>query len=265
MLMQGKVVIISGIGPGLGIELALLAAREGAEAVVLAARTASKLADAAKQIADLNLGTKTLEVVTDIAKAEDCKNLVASTCAAFGRVDALVNSAYIPGKFSNWDKWDFDDWRKTLDVNLFGSLMLSREAARVMKDQPHRGAIVMVNSMVTRKTPGVQGGYATSKGALATATRALADDLAPYGIRVNSCLMGWMWGASVKKYVDGMVAATGATPEAVKQDIIKNIPMGFIPTDADCAKGCLFLVSDYAKVITGAALDINGGEYMPAG
>jgi NAD(P)-dependent dehydrogenase (short-subunit alcohol dehydrogenase family) len=263
MLMKDKVVIISGIGPGLGMELALLAANEGAKAVVLAARTAAKLSDAAQQIAALGLGTQTLEVPTDISKAEDCRQLVEKTVAAFGRVDALVNSAYVPGKFNQWDKWDFDDWRKTLDVNLFGSLMLAREAARVMKNQPERGAIVMVNSMVTRKTPGIQGGYATSKGALATATRALANDLAPYGIRVNSCLMGWMWGASVKSYVDGMAAATGVEPEAVKQGIIKDIPLGMMPTDAECAKGCLFLVSDYAKVITGASLDINGGEYMP--
>ncbi len=88
MLMQGKVVIVSGIGPGLGVELALLAAREGAQAVVLAARTASKLSDAAAQIAALGLGTKTLEVPTDIAKPEDCKNLIDKTVAAFGRIDA---------------------------------------------------------------------------------------------------------------------------------------------------------------------------------
>ena len=85
MLMKDKVVIISGIGPGLGVELALLAAREGAEAVVLAARTASKLSDAAAQIAGLGLGTRTLEVPTDIAKPEDCRNLIEKSVAAFGR------------------------------------------------------------------------------------------------------------------------------------------------------------------------------------
>ena len=265
MLMQDKIVIVSGIGPGLGMELALLAAREGAKAVVLAARTASKLTDAAAQIAALGFGTQTLEVPTDIAKQEDCKNLIDKTVAAFGRVDALVNSAYIPGRFGSWEKWDFEDWRKTLDVNLFGSLNLSREAARVMKDQPERGAIVMVNSMVTKEVIGVQGGYATSKGALATATRALAGELAPLGIRVNACFMGWMWGANVKGYVEGMAAKSGVEVNVIKKGIEKNIPLGLIPTDAECAKGCLFLVSDYAKVITGASLDINGGEYMSVG
>lgn len=265
MLMQGKVVIVSGIGPGLGVELALLAAREGAKAVVLAARTASKLSDAAAQIAALGLGTQTLEVPTDIARPEDCKNLIDKTVAAFGQVDALINSAYIPGKFGSWEKWDFDDWRKTLDVNLFGSMNLSREAARVMKDQPTRGAIVMVNSMVTKQVISAQAGYATSKGALATATRALAQELAPLGIRVNACFMGWMWGANVKGFVEGMAAKNGVDPAVVKKGFEKNIPLGEMPTDAECAKGCLFLVSDYAKVITGASLDINGGEYMSIG
>lgn len=265
MLMKDKVVIISGIGPGLGIELALLAAREGAKAVALAARTASKLSDASQQIAALGLGTQTLEVVTDIAKPEDCKNLIEKTVAAFGCVDALINSAYIPGKFGSWEKWDFDDWRKTMDVNVFGSLNLSREAARVMKDQPERGAIVMVNSMVTKNVISAQGGYATSKGALATATRALASELAPLGIRVNSCFMGWMWGANVKGFVEGMAAKSGVDASVVKKGFEKNIPLGEMPTDKECAKGCMFLVSDYAKVITGASLDINGGEYMSVG
>jgi len=265
MLMKNKVVIVSGIGPGLGVELALLAAQEGAKAVVLAARTESKLTDAAQQIAALNLGTKTLAVPTDISKADDCKNLIEKTVVAFGCVDALINSAYIPGKFGTWERWDFDDWRKAMDVNLYGSLMLSREAAKVMKEQPERGAIVMVNSMSTKKIVGAQAGYATSKAALATATKALAMELAPLGIRVNSCFMGWMWGASVKGYVDGMAAQTGADPAAIKKGIEKDIPLGEMPTDAECAKGCMFLVSDYAKVITGAALDINGGEYMSMG
>jgi NAD(P)-dependent dehydrogenase (short-subunit alcohol dehydrogenase family) len=102
---------------------------------VLAARTAAKLSDAAQQIAALNLSAQTLEVVTDISKAEDCKNLIEKTVVAFGRVDALINSAYIPGKFGTWERWDFDDWRKAMDVNFYGSLMLSREAAKVMKSQ----------------------------------------------------------------------------------------------------------------------------------
>lgn len=262
MLVKDKVIIISGIGPGLGVELALCAAREGAAAVVLAARTASKLSDAAKQIAALGLGTKTLEVPTDISNPEDCANLARKTHEAFGRIDGLVNSAYVPGSFGPWNKWKFDDWRKTLDVNLFGSLQLSREVASYMQEQGG-GAIVMVNSMVTRKVIGVQGGYATSKGALSVASRALATELAPLKIRVNTCFMGWMWGVNVKSYVDAAAPQMGITPEQMKAGIEKDIALGEMPTDKECAPPCIFLLSDQARVITGASLDVNGGEFMP--
>lgn len=266
-LMTGKVVVVSGIGPGLGVELALLAAREGAKGIVLAARTPAKLESAAEQIAalDLEVAVETLCIPTDIAKLEDCERLVKATNDRFGRIDALINSAYIPGGFGNWEKWDFADWKDTLDVNLFGSLQLSREAARVMKEQSEGGAIVMVNSMVMKKIIGAQAGYATSKGALSVATRALAEELAPYKIRVNTCYMGWMWGANVKAYVDGMAAKTNVDADVIKGGIEKQIPLGEMPTDKECAKGCMFLASDYAKVITGASLDINGGEFMPLG
>lgn len=264
MLLKGKVVIISGIGPGLGIELALCAAREGAKALVLASRTAGKLADASKQVKALGLGTETLEVVTDIAKVEDCDNLAKQAFDKFGCIDGLINSAYIPGSFGGWEKWKFDDWRKTLDVNLFGSLQLSRAVARYMKSQGG-GAIVMVNSMVTKRVIGNQAGYATSKGALTIASKALAAELAPLKIRVNSCYMGWMWGASVKTYCEMAAPAMNCKPEDIKKGIEKNIPLGEMPTDAECAPACIFLLSDYAKVIIGAQLDVNGGEYMPLG
>ena len=265
MLLKDKVIIISGIGPGLGIELALCAAREGAKALVLAARTASKLADAAQQVKALGLGTQCLEVVTDIAKAEDCENLAQKTVDAFGRIDGLVNSAYIPGSFGSWEKWKFDDWRKTLDVNLFGSLQLSRAVAKHMKKSGNGGAIVMVNSMVMKRVIGNQAGYATSKGALATASKALAMELAPLKIRVNTCFMGWMWGTSVQTYCNMAAPAMNCTPEDIKKGIEKNIPLGEMPTDKGCAPACIFLLSDHAKVITGAQLDVNGGEYMAMG
>jgi NAD(P)-dependent dehydrogenase (short-subunit alcohol dehydrogenase family) len=264
VLLKDKVVIISGIGPGLGIELALCAAREDAQALVLAARTASKLSEASKQVGALGLGTQVLEVPTDIAKPEDCENLAKQAMEKFGRIDGLVNSAYIPGGFGNWEKWKFDDWRKTLDVNLFGSLQLSRSVAKYMKQQ-RSGAIVMVNSMVTKRVIGNQAGYATSKGALTVAAKALAQELAPLKIRVNSCYMGWMWGASVKTYCEMAAPAMKCKPEDIKKEIEKNIPLGEMPTDAECAPACIFLLSDYAKAITGAQLDVNGGEYMPLG
>jgi NAD(P)-dependent dehydrogenase (short-subunit alcohol dehydrogenase family) len=125
-----------------------------------------------------------------------------------------------------------------------------------------QGAIVMINSLITKKPLPTQGGYAASKGALATATKILAKELGPKGIRVNSVFMGWMWGPPVEMYINYTAESMGVKPDEIIQGVTKDIPLGIIPDDSDCANAALFLISDLAKVITGANLDVNGGEFM---
>jgi NAD(P)-dependent dehydrogenase (short-subunit alcohol dehydrogenase family) len=128
-------------------------------------------------------------------------------------------------------------------------------------DAAGKGSIVFVNSMIQKKPLPTQSGYASSKGALTAAARMLAKELGPYGIRVNSTFMGWMWGPPVEGYVEYLVSQ-GRTREDVMGEITKDIPLGIIPDDADCANAVVFLASDLARVITGAQLDVNGGEMM---
>src|SRR5690606_11119835 len=150
MLLKDKVVIVSGIGPGLGQELALLVAREGASGITIAARTPAKLEASAKAIAELGLGTKVLQVPTDISDRGQCQALVAKTLESFGRIDVLINSAYNPGTFSPLENANLDGWRDAMEVNLFGTMNLSLEVIPHMKQQGG-GSIVMVNTMVTRR------------------------------------------------------------------------------------------------------------------
>lgn len=261
MLLENKVVIVSGIGPGLGIELAILAAKEGAK-VVLAARTASKLDDAEKAINDLNLGAQTLKVPTDITSVDDCKNLVEQTVNHFGTVDVLLNSAYNPGSMDLVCEADLEGWRTAVDVNLIGTMSLTQQVLPIMKKQ-RSGSVVMINTMASRKPMATQAGYAASKAALSAATVHLAQEVGRYNIRVNSAFMGWMWGPSVEGYFQFASANSGKSVDELKADVIKNIPLGAIPDDADCAKAAIFLASDYAAAVTGASLDVNGGEHMP--
>ncbi len=262
MLLKGKIVIVSGIGPGLGIELSTLAAQEGAAGVVVAARTPAKLEDAEKAIQTLGLDVPVLKVPTDVSDRDAAQALVHKTLERFGRVDVLVNSAYIPGNFTPVAEADLEDWRRTFDVNLFGTLNLSQAVVEPMKKQGG-GAIVMINTMVTRKPLPTQGGYAASKAALIAATSHLALELGAYNIRVNAAHMGWMWGPPVEHYLRGAAKQQGVALEVLKKEVEKNIPLGCIPEDADCAKAALFLASDYACAVSGACLDVNGGEYMP--
>lgn len=259
MILENKVSIISGIGPGLGQELAYAFAREGSD-VVLAARTESKLQQVAEEIARLWPGRRTLICPTDISDPAQTARLVEATIAEFGRIDCLVNSAYLPPPFTMFEDADFDAWRSSFDITVFGTLQLTQQVIPHMKSNGG-GSIVFVNSMIQKKTIPTQSGYATSKGALTVAARMLAKELGPLGIRVNSTFMGWMWGPPVESYVDYAVS-TGQDRDAVIADITKDIPLGIIPDDADCANAVAFLASDLARVITGAELDVNGGEMM---
>ena len=91
----------------------------------------------------------------------------------------------------------------------------------------------------------------------------LALELGQFNIRVNSCHMGWMWGPSVEGYFGWQSQTTGKSQDELIAEVTRNIPLGVIPDDGECAKAAVFLGSDYASVVTGAALDVNGGEYMP--
>ena len=262
MMLGNKVVVVSGIGPGLGQELSTLAAREGAAAVVLAARTASKLNTAEQEIRDLGMATPVLKVVTDISDAEQCQALAGKTVAEYGRIDVLFNSAYDPGSFGPIESANLDDWRRAMDVNFFGTMTLTQACIPAMK-VAGGGAIVMIATMVEHKPMATQGGYGASKSALRSATKHLALELGQYNIRVNSCHMGWMWGPSVEGYIAWQAQQTGKTQQELIAGITQNIPLGVIPDDADCAKAAVFFASDYACVVTGASLDVNGGEFMP--
>jgi NAD(P)-dependent dehydrogenase (short-subunit alcohol dehydrogenase family) len=263
MLLKDKVVVVSGIGPGLGIKLAIEAAREGAAGVVASARTAAKLDEAEARIREAGFKTPVLKIVNDITSREQCEALAKATVERFGRIDALVNSAYFHGDMDYASTANVDAWTAILETNLLGSLKLTQAVLPQMKQQK-QGAIVMINTMAARVVPPLgEAGYASSKGALAVAAKFLAKELGPFGIRVNTVHMGWMWGAPVEGYMNWQAQESGVPVENLIKQIASQIPIGRIPPDEECARAALFMVSDYASVVTGATLDVNGGHYMP--
>lgn len=262
-MLQGKIIVISGIGPGLGVKLAVEAARAGAAGLVVSARTASKLDDAEQRVKAVNPDCQVCKQVTDITDSNSCQALVDQAVATFGRIDGLVNSAFVHGAMDFAATADIDSWMEPMGTNLFGTLKLTQAVARQMQKQKD-GAIVMVNTMAVRKVPPVgEAGYAASKAALATSVKYLAKELGGDNIRVNTVHMGWMWGAPVQGYVQWQAEQSGVSVDDIKGQIAANIPLGIVPPDDECARSALFFVSDYARVVTGASLDVNGGEYMP--
>ncbi|MFA5938071.1 MAG: SDR family oxidoreductase [Sinimarinibacterium sp.] len=263
MLLKDKIVIVSGIGPGLGVKLAVEAAREGAKAIAVAARSTEKLDDAEARIRAVNATTAVLKCVTDITDRSQCEHLANATVAKFGRIDALVNSAFVHGAMDFVSNADLDSWHTVMNTNLMGTLRLTQAVLPQMKQQGG-GAIVMINTMAARVVPPLgEAGYAASKAALANAAKYLAKEVGQDNIRVNTIHMGWMWGAPVQGYFEWQAQEKKVSVESMKAKIAATIPLGRIPTDDECARAALFLVSDYASAVTGAALDANGGSYMP--
>jgi NAD(P)-dependent dehydrogenase (short-subunit alcohol dehydrogenase family) len=260
MMFKDKVVIVSGIGAGLGVELARIAAKEGAK-VAIGARTQAFLEQSAKEISDA--GGEVIWRRTDISENEDCKALAKAAVDKWGRIDALVNNAAKMEPFTSFEEADFEGWRAIANVNLFGSLQMAQACLPAMKKQG-KGYIVNVTSMAHRKPLPNQGGYASSKSGLEGATRHMALELGKYGIRVNTARMGWMDGPPVTGFLSKMAEDTGVDLKTIQAPIVQNIPLGMIPDDADCARAVLFLCTAWADAVSGAILDVNGGEYMPS-
>lgn len=262
MLLKDKIIIVSGIGPGLGIKLALEAAREGAYGLAIGARSADKLSEAEDQIKQVAPDCKVLACPTDITDRAQCDRLAEQALEGFGQVDALINSAFFHGDMDYASTADLDKWPEVMNTNLLGTLRLTQAVLPGMK-QRQCGSIVNINTMAARVVPPLgEAGYAASKAALANASKFLASELGPQGIRVNNIHMGWMWGAPVQGYMQWQSQETGVPVEDMVKQVASQIPLRRIPTDEECARAALFLASDYASAITGATLDVNGGHYM---
>jgi NAD(P)-dependent dehydrogenase (short-subunit alcohol dehydrogenase family) len=257
-LLSEKVAIVSGVGPGLGSQIAVALARNGAR-LAIGARSEQSLAGTEARIRAM--GGEALGVPTDITDRSQCEHLVERCVREYGRVDCLVNNAAAGYGHKSFQAADLDEWRQAMEVNLFGSLEMSQAALPAMKSAGG-GSIVFINTMNIHTAPPGQGAYTTSKGALLTAARVLAQELAPDGVRVNSVTPGWMWGPSLEEMFERAETELGASVEAQKKRVTSRIPLGFIPTDEDCAGCVVFLVSDLARAVTGHSLDVNGGEVM---
>ena len=257
MLLDGKTIVISGTGPGLGQALARLAAAEGAR-VVLGARNGGYLAEVAREVAES--GGEAIWRSTDVSQAEQCAELAAAAVQAYGAIDGLVNSAYNHGDWATCDLARPETWSAVYDVNCVGALRMAQAVLPAMREAGG-GAIVNVSTMATVNPFPGESAYAASKGALNAMTRHMAQDFGRFNIRVNAARLGWIHGAPVRAYIDAQVAG-GRSRDDVEGEITGRIPLGLIPPEDDCAKSVLFFVSDYARVVTGATLDVNGGQYM---
>jgi NAD(P)-dependent dehydrogenase (short-subunit alcohol dehydrogenase family) len=251
MMLQDKVVVVLGVGPGLVWSIALASAREGAD-VVLAARTESKLEEVAKEVTAL--GRRALVVPVDLTDPDAGDRLAAAGMAEFGQVDALVYNALAMPPIKDLMVVDLDAVRDAFDANVVGALRTVRPFVMI-------NSLVFINSMVVRYSQRTMGPYKMAKAALLAMAQSLATELGPKGIRVNSVAPGHIWGDSLKWYFSYLAHKRGVDAQVIYDETAAGIDLGRLPEPDEIADAAVFLASDMARAITGQCLDVNCGEY----
>ena len=258
VLLDGKTVIITGVGAGLGRECVTRALDQGANAVV-AARTQATLYDL---IAELDPdGKRTAARATDITDADACTALVDLAVERFGTVDALVQVAAYEMAWGGLHDADLDTWRTAFETNVLGAVTLVRPVARAM-EAGGGGSIVLIGSQSAFKPPMPHAGYGASKAALMTTMYYLADELGAHDIRCNMVVPSWMWGPPVQGYVQMQARKKGVSEEEALHDIVGEFPLGRMTEDGEVADVVMFFASDLSKAVTGQHLLVNCGELM---
>jgi NAD(P)-dependent dehydrogenase (short-subunit alcohol dehydrogenase family) len=257
MLLEGKVAIVSGIGPGMGRDISLALAREGAD-IGLGARKEEHLKPVAEEIEAL--GRRAHWVPTDVTDREACERLVAGTVEALGKLDVLVNNAF-RSDMGSFEGADLDRWRKMLDVNFLGAMQLTQVALPHLKEAGD-GRVIMINSESSQRIEVEYGGYAASKAALASATKSLARELGKYGIRVNGVHPGYIWGPSVQWYFEHLAKERGVTPQDVYDEVAADNALGYIADSAEIAGTVVYLASDLSRPVTGQSINTSAGSWM---
>jgi NAD(P)-dependent dehydrogenase (short-subunit alcohol dehydrogenase family) len=262
-LLEGRTAIVSGIGPGLGRDSALALARSGAR-VALLARSEARLAEVGEEVEAL--GVESMTIQTDVTRRSDCERAAEAVAARFGSIDVLVNNAFTLGGTKSFLESDLEaDWHSAFDVNLFGTLQMTRPVAERMRETGG-GSIVMINTVSVKKAEIVKefAAYASSKAALRTAARYLAEELGPFGIRVNSVTPGRIMGDSLLSHLDRVAAEVGRTGAELRTEIESKLPLRHIVGSDEIADAVVFFASDLSRAVTGVELDVNGGEFIPA-
>ena len=252
--LRGKVAIVTGGARGIGGCIVESFIGEGASVVIgdILFETAQELATKLT-----NGDTKALAVKTDVTKKADVDNLVSTAVKAFGKVDILVNAAAI-----TQDKWMVEmeeaDWDRILEVNA-KSVYLAIKAVMPHMIAAKYGKIVNISSRSGKEgMPGLAH-YAASKFAVTGFTQAVAKELAPHNINVNSVCPGILRTDMWEKILDARSARTGLPREEVWAKTLETIPLKRPQVPEDIANMVLFLSSDISRNIAGESVSINGG------
>ena len=245
MLLKDKVAIVTGAASarGIGKAVAKLYAEHGARVALL------DLDAQAAQAAAASIGASHLGLACDVTDRQACENAVREVLARFGKIDILVNNAGVTQPVRTMDISP-EDYERITDVSLRGSLYMSQAVIAHMR-KCRSGSIICMSSVSAQRGGGIFGGphYSAAKAGVLGLAKAMARELGPDNIRVNAIAPGLI-------QTD---ITSGKLSDAMRDDIIRGIPLGRLGEVADVANACLYLGSDLSSYLTGITLDVNGG------
>ncbi len=242
---DGRVVVVTGAGRGLGAGIAVRFAEAGA-AVVVNYRSSREGAEAVVARVQ-TMGRSAVAVPADVTRRDEVTRLIDRAVEAFGRVDVLVNNAGAYPLVALLDMRD-DDWDLVVDANLRSTHLCTQVAARRMVEQGSGGAVVNIASIEAENPAPLHSHYDAAKGGVLMYTRAAAQELGRSGIRVNAVSPGLIWRDGLdQEWPDGVSRYRAAAA------------LGRLGRADDVGDACLFLASPAARWITGANLVVDGG------
>jgi meso-butanediol dehydrogenase/(S,S)-butanediol dehydrogenase/diacetyl reductase len=244
MRFENKVVLITGGTRGIGFATAKLFAQEGAQ-VVIVGRDQAKITKAAREVPGRG-------EAGDVSSAADCERIVTQTLSLHGRLDILVNCAGIIYRNRTVEQTSEEEWDRTFDVNVKGSFLMSKYALPALRET--KGCIVNMSSYVGLVGFAGTSAYAASKAAIINLTRSMALDHAKEGIRINAVCPG-----SVDTEMIHTAWQQFGDVEEAKKLWAEKHPLGRIASADEIGRAILFLASQEASFITGAALPVDGG------
>jgi NAD(P)-dependent dehydrogenase (short-subunit alcohol dehydrogenase family) len=243
--LEDRIALVTGAGAGIGRAIAETFAREGALVAV-----ADRDQDAAKEVADAigkANGAASAHAV-DVTDTPQVKRLMDDLAGRHARLDVLVNNAGV-GERADFRHLSDEAWERVWNTNLDGTVRCAREAFDLLKASG-RGSVINLSSVMATKHTRQMAVYSATKGAVSALTRSLAVEYAPYGIRVNALVPGYVETALIGRYISNPMIAKA---------LLTQTPLRRFGTPQDIANAALFLASDEAGYITGASLNVDGG------
>jgi 3-oxoacyl-[acyl-carrier protein] reductase len=244
--LGGRVAIVTGGTRGIGAAIAAWLAERGAS-VVVSGRDADRVQSAVKAME--GLGGRVVGLAADVVKREDADRLVDAARQEFGRLDVVVNNAGIT-RDTLLVRMKDDDWDRVMEVNLRGAFLMTRAAAKVMMRQ-RSGRVINIASTAGAMGNAGQVNYSAAKAGLIGFTKAAARELAHWSILVNAVAPGLI-----------ETDMSAAIPDAARQALLAQVPLGRIGTAREVAEVVGFLAGDGASYVTGQVFHVNGGLYM---